>query len=67
MTVQELIDLLGTYDPSLPVAYSLFSEQCMLEASDIAVHELCEQRNDGWVQNARPDKKLIPYLLFPGN
>jgi hypothetical protein len=67
MTVRELIELLGTFDPNLPIAYSLFSEQCMLEPEDISVVQLCEARPDGWVQNFRPDKEAIPYLLFPGN
>lgn len=67
MNVRELIKLLDTFDPNLPVAYALHSEQCMLEASDIQVEMLCEARPDGWVANARPDKPLIPYLLFPGN
>lgn len=65
MKVSELIELLKTFDPELPVAYSLYSEQCLLEASDLEVLELCEPRNDGWVANSRPDKPLIPYLVFP--
>jgi hypothetical protein len=67
MNVRELINFLETLDQNMLVAYQIFSEQCVLEASELAVVELCEPRNDGWVQNARPDKPLVPYLLFPGN
>lgn len=67
MTVAELIELLKTYRQDLPVAYKLFSEQCMLEAKDINVESLCAAREDGWVPNARPDKPTVEYLVLPGN
>jgi len=67
MTVRDLIRLLDRFDPNLPVAYQLYSEQCLLEPEDVAVVMLCEPREDGWVANERPDKKSVPYLLFPGN
>jgi hypothetical protein len=67
MTVAELIKLLKTYPKDLPVAYRLHSEQCMLEAKDIEVKRLCEEREDGWVANKRPDKPTIEYLVLPGN
>lgn len=67
MTVSELIELLKTYPQDLPVAYKLFSEQCLLEAKDISVEELCAEREDGWVANKRPDKPTVKYLVLPGN
>ena len=67
MTVKELIDVLLTYKQDLPVAYSIYSEQCLLEAKDIAVVDLCHPRPDGWVQHKRPDMPTQQYLLFPGN
>jgi hypothetical protein len=67
MTVKELIDLLLTYPQDLPVAYSIYSEQCLLEADDITVADLCRARPDGWIQNKRPDMPTQQYLLFPGN
>lgn len=67
MNVQELIDHLRTLDPTMPVAYRIFSEQCLLDVDDIQMEMLCEARPDGWVHSARPDKPAIPYLLFPGN
>ena len=67
MTVSELIKLLKTYPQDLPVAYRLFSEQCMLEPQDISVRSLCAEREDGWVANARPDKPTVEYLVLPGN
>ncbi len=65
MTVKELIDLLQTYPPELPVAYCLYSEQCLLEPKDIGVVDLCHSRPDGWIQNRRPDMPTRQYLLFP--
>jgi hypothetical protein len=67
MTVRELISLLQTYPPDLPVAYRIFSENCLLEAKDIEIEMLCEPRDDGWVADQRPDKPSIPYLVLPGN
>lgn len=67
MTVGELRYYLGKFDQSLPVAYGLYSESCLLESSDIEVKNLCEPRPDGWVANYRPDKSSIEYLVFPGN
>lgn len=67
MLVSDLIRLLKTYPQDLPVAYSIYSENCLLEAEDISIEDLCEARPDGWVANKRPDKPTIKYLLFPGN
>jgi hypothetical protein len=67
MTVKELIDLLATYQKDLPVAYCCCSEQCLLEAQDIKVVDLCHPRPDGWIQNNRPDMPTQQYLLLPGN
>ena len=67
MTVAELIEHLQQYDPGMQVVYEKYSEQCLLEAGELTVKELCYCRDDGWVQNKRPDKPSIPYLVFPGN
>tara|TARA_R110000850_G_scaffold404_3_gene2296 strand:- start:647 stop:850 length:204 start_codon:yes stop_codon:yes gene_type:complete len=67
MKVKELIEFLKTQPQELPVCFRLCSEQCMLEVSDISIEKLCEARPDGWVENERPDKKSIDYLVFPGN
>jgi len=67
MNVQELIEILKTMPQDALVAYSLYSEQCLMEAEQICCEELCKPRNDGWVQNARPDMPTIKYVLFPGN
>lgn len=67
MKVSQLIDLLMTFDPTMEVAYSRYSEQCLLEADEIQVATLCEARPDGWIQNSRPDMPQQNYLLFPGN
>jgi hypothetical protein len=67
MTVAELIALLQTKPQDLPVAYSLYSEQCLLKAGEIRIIRACEPRPDGWIQNNRPDKPTWEYLLLPGN
>lgn len=67
MIVAELIELLKTFPPGLPVVYQLHSEQCMLEENDIYTAHLCVARPDGWVQNRRPDMPTIEYLVLPGN
>lgn len=66
-TVKDLIEYLSKFDQSLPVAYQVFSESCLLELEDIKIEELCEHRPDGWVADKRPDKPYIEYVLFPGN
>lgn len=67
MTVADLIAFLQMQPQDLPVAYRCCSEQVLLEAAEIKVASLCEPRNDGWIQNARPDMPTRDYLLFPGN
>lgn len=67
MTVAELIDFLQTQPQDISVAYRCYSEQALLEASEISVIECCLPRNDGWLQNNRPDMVSQSYLLFPGN
>lgn len=67
MTVSELITYLQTFPNDIQVAYKMFSEQCLLKADEIYVNELCEPRQDGWIQNKRSDKPKIKYLIFPGN
>jgi len=67
MTVKELIEFLETKPQDMLVAYGLYSEQCLMEKGQIDVREGCEHRDDGWIQNARPDMPTQNYLLFPGN
>lgn len=67
MNVRELIKILETYPLDIPVVYSCFSEQLMIEEKDIEIKELCMAREDGWVANKRPDKASMHYLVLPGN
>lgn len=67
MTVSELIAFLQTQPQDLQVAYRIHSEQTLLEADEIEIVELCEPRNDGWIQDRRPDMPAQKYLVFPGN
>lgn len=67
MKVSDLISFLKTQPQHLPVAYRLYSEQCLLEEKDIKVEDLGIARPDGWVPSARPDKISVPYLVLPGN
>jgi hypothetical protein len=67
MTVADLIEILRGYPQTLPVAYYLYSEQCLLEAKDISIQEYSVVREDGWIQNKRPDMATQLYLMFPGN
>lgn len=66
-TVAELVKYLQTFPPETPVAYEMFSEQVLLQLKDIKVKQLCELREDGWLQNARPDRENKTYIVFPGN
>ena len=67
MTVADLIKFLQQQPQELQVAYSLYSEQAILEQEQITIVELCEPRKDGWIQDKRPDMPSKMYLLFPGN
>lgn len=67
MTVHELIVLLQTKPQDIQVVYSCYSEYALLNAKDISIQALCLPRADGWVHDARPDKKTRNYLCFPGN
>lgn len=67
MTVADLIEFLQKQPQDLPVAFDLFSEQCLMEIGNIRLKELCKPREDGWVQNKRPDMPTQTYLVFPGN
>ena len=67
MTVAELIAFLQTQPQDLPVAYRLYSEQCLVQTGDIRIAEACKPRKDGWVHNKRPDKATQLYLMLPGN
>jgi hypothetical protein len=67
MNVAELIEYLKQQPQDMQVAIKMYSEQVLLEAKNIEVHNLCEPRPDGWIQDKRPDKPTRKYLVFPGN
>lgn len=67
MTVAELIEFLKQQPQDIQVAIEMYSEQCLLEAEEIKVKEMCKPRPDGWIQHKRTDMELQTYLLFPGN
>lgn len=67
MTVAQLIKFLKKQPQDLKVAYKCYSEQCLMEEDDIQIKELCHPRDDGWIQDRRPDMETEQYLLFPGN
>lgn len=64
LTVRELIAFLQTQPQDLPVAYSLYSEYCLLEADKIEIVSHCLPRPDGWVQCRRPDMPTQDYLIL---
>ncbi len=67
MTVAELIKLLKKYPKDIKVGYEIFSEQCLLDETDLKIKELCHPRPDGWIQDKRPDMETEQYLILPGN
>ena len=67
MTVSDLIEFLQKQPQDLPVAYQIYSENCLLEVDQILVVELGPTRADGWVANKRSNAPSQTYLLFPGN
>jgi hypothetical protein len=64
MNVADLIKLLKTYPKDLPVIKNQWSEYLLLEESDVEIAEACEEREDGWIHRARPDKPSKKYLLI---
>lgn len=64
MTVKELIAILQSKPQDLQVAYSRYSEFCLLEESDIQIESMCEPRPDGWIHARRPDKSTQDYLVL---
>lgn len=67
LTVADLIKHLQTLPQDLLVAYEEYSDQVLLEASDLYIMELCPPRPDGVIQARRPDTPTQFYLVFPGN
>ena len=65
MTVKEFIEFLKKQPQHLHIVYRIFSEQCLLDQKDIIIEELCDPRDDGWVQDYRKDKKTQKYLVLP--
>ena len=67
MKVSDLIEFLKTQPQDIEVAYERYSEQVLLKVNKIEVMELCKHREDGWIQDYRPDMETQLYLIFPGN
>ena len=67
MQVNELIKILQTMPPDLPVVYRCCSEYCLLDEEDLKIDTLGPARGDGWVHEKRPDRPTQRYLVFPGN
>lgn len=67
MTVRELIEFLKTRPQDLLVAYNKYSDYTTMDSEEIFIGELCNPRNDGWLERKRPDKPFQQYLIFPGN
>lgn len=67
MLVKDLVAWLLTQDQDMPVAIKMYSDFLELDVDEIEIRKLCFPRSDGWVQNYRPDKTSINYLVFPGN
>jgi len=68
MTVRELIAHLQTFEPNLPVAYSIHSEHSLLERDDIDTAVLKMPRFDGWIHDTwhgEQDAKTQTYVVFP--
>ena len=64
MTVAEFIEYLKSQPQDITVACRCWSEQCLLDTRDIEFVELCHPREDGWIQNKRPDMETETYLLL---
>lgn len=65
ITVRDLIQILQTKNPNLPVAVSQWSEYRLLELNDIVVEEHCKPRPDGWIQRGdRDDLLKQEYLII---
>ena len=63
MTVEDLIKILQTHPKDLIVVTDQWSEYRLYEELDVHVECLCEEREDDWVPNARPDKPTKKYLV----
>jgi hypothetical protein len=66
-TVADLIKFLQFQNQDALIGFALFSEQCLMDLDEIVVIEACKPREDGWIQNKRPDMEAQAYLIFPGN
>jgi len=62
LTVAELIRILQKQPLHLLVVRDLYSEQCLLQESDIKTISACDPRPDGWVHHARPDELEQKYI-----
>lgn len=67
MNTKELIEFLQKQPQDALIAYCCYSEQVLMNIEDISVPELCAPREDGWIQNKRPDQPTQKYIVFPGN
>ena len=69
-TIRDLIAHLQTLDGTLPVAYELHSEYCLLNLEELFIKDLQPARADGWVHrvwHGQPALPTVKYLVFPGN
>ena len=67
MIVKELIEFLQDCPQDMLIAYKFCSDWALMEMRDIDTVEACEPRADGYIQDKRPDRPIVKYLLFPGN
>jgi len=67
MNVKELKELLSKLPDDMKIAHTMYSEQELLNEDDFSIFEGCSPRDDGWIQNSRPDKEKEIYLLIRGN
>lgn len=70
VTVAQLIEHLRQFDPTLLVAYHIYSEQRLLKLEDVIVSTLQPPRADGWIPSLWGTGEGLDrqeYVLFPGN
>lgn len=66
-TVGDLKRFLESFPDEMVVATQMYSEQMILQLSDIEEQRLGVFRLDGWIPDYRDDKSHMTYLVFPGN
>jgi hypothetical protein len=63
-TVADLIAYLQTKPQDMVVIHSEHSEYVVLDLGQCSIENLCVAREDGWVQNYRPDMPTQQYLAL---